>query len=108
MALTRSKIAYDLNESPHRLEVPYDQQIIEYVFSSDLYKRKFYSSFIENREKVCDSLTRRFGFQIQNDVLCDIRLYTMIEKRGFLIIKDGVKVCRENIILDGTKLMKLS
>ena len=107
--LTRRGVAYDLNISPHRLEVPYNGETIVYVFSSDLYKKKFYDQFLDNREQIGASLSKRFGFEIQNDLLCDLKLYATIEKRGFLILKDGVKfVCRENIILDGHKLTKRS
>ena len=109
MALTRGGVAYDLNESPYRLDVPYDQEVLTLVFSSDQYRMKFYDRFIDNRKKISASLTNRFGFLIENDVLADLRLYATIEKRGFLIIKGEDKiVCRENITLDGTKLMKLS
>lgn len=103
--LTRSAVAYDLNISPHRLEVPYGDEILTYVFSSALYRRNFYERFLDNREQIGASLSKRFGFEIQNDLLCDLKLYTTIEKRGFLILKDEVKfVCQENIILDGQKL----
>ena len=109
MALTRSKVAYNLEESPHRLEVPYKDFHLVYVFSSDLYKRKFYERFIDNREEISNSLSRRFGFRIQADVVSDLRLYSTIEKRGFLVIKDGVKiVCQENIILNGANLTSRS
>lgn len=109
VSLTRRGVAYDLNISPHRLEVPYGSETIVYVFSSELYKRKFYDQFLDNREVIGASLSKRFGFEIQNDLLCDLKLYTTIEKRGFLILKDGVKfVCRENIILDGHKMTKRS
>ena len=110
MALTRNNVAYNLNESPYRLEVPYDDHmILTYVFSSDFYKTNFYNRFPENRGKISESLSRRFGFLVQNDVLCDLKLYSSIEKRGFLIIKGEEKiVCQEDIILDGAKLMKLS
>lgn len=109
MGLTRNGIAYDLNISPYRLEVPYEDVTLVYVFSSDLYKMNFYNRFLENREKISASLTNRFGFRIENDLLCDLKLYTMIEKRGFLILKGEDKiVCRENIILDGRKLTSKS
>lgn len=107
--LTRSAVAYDLNISPHRLEVPYGDEVLTYVFSSALYRRNFYDRFLDNREQIGASLTKRFGFQIGNDLLCDLKLYTTIEKRGFLIFKNEVKfVCREDIILDGQKLIKRS
>lgn len=109
MALTRSGVAYNLDESPHRLEVPYENQTLVFVFSSDLYKQKFYERFVDNRRKIVDSLTRRFGFRVENDVLCDIRLYSSIEKRGFLILKDGERfVCQENITLNGGLVMRQS
>lgn len=107
MALTRSGVAYNLDESPHRLEVPYENQTLVFVFSSGLYKQKFYDRFIENRREISDSLSGRFGFRVENDVLCDIRLYRTIEKRGFLILKDGERfVCQDNIILNGGLMMK--
>lgn len=109
MALTRNNVAYNLNESPHRLEVPYGSQSLIYVFSSDFYKTNFYNRFIDNREKISESLSKRFGFRVQNDLLADLKLYTSIEKRGFLIIKGEDKiVCQENITLDGALLMKRS
>lgn len=105
VALTRNNVAYNLNESPHRLEVPYDQGSLIYVFSSEFYKTNFYNRFLDNREKINESLSKRFGFNVQNDLLSDLKLYTSIEKRGFLIIKDEEKiVCQENITLDGALL----
>lgn len=108
--LTRSKVAYDLSISPHMLEVPYDHgETLVYVFSSKLYKDKFYNALFENREKINESLSNRFGFKIVNDLLCDLKLYISIEKRGFLILKDKEKmVCQEDIICDGHLRMKES
>lgn len=105
--LTRSKVAYDLTISPHILEVPYDHgETLVYVFSSKLYKDKFYNALFENREKINESLSKRFGFRIESDLLCDLKLYISIEKRGFLILKDKEKfVCVEDIILDGNRVM---
>ena len=109
MALTRNNVAYNLNESPHRLEVPYEQQSLIYVFSSEFYKTNFYNRFLDHREKISESLSKRFGFRVENDLLSDLKLYTSIEKRGFLVIKGEDKiVCQENITLDGAKLMMLS
>ena len=109
MALTRNNVAYNLNESPHRLEVPYEQQSLIYVFSSEFYKTNYYNRFLDHREKISESLSKRFGFRVENDLLSDLKLYTSIEKRGFLVIKGEDKiVCQENITLDGAKLMMLS
>ena len=51
-ALTRSNIAYDLTISPHYATVVYEDQEVKYIFSSDLYKRKFLEKITENRMKV--------------------------------------------------------
>lgn len=108
--LTRSKVAYDLTISPHLLEIPYESgETLVYVFSSELYKNNFYNRFLENREKINESLSNRFGFRITNDLLCDLKIYISIEKRGFLILRDKEKiVCVEDIILDGSRMMKQS
>lgn len=103
--LTRNNIAYDLNISPHTLKIEYPDNTIEFVFSSQLYVEKFASKYKENREKINQSLSNRFGFHITNDILADLKLYITIEKRGFLIYKDGIKFeCLNDITLDGLNL----
>ena len=101
--LTRSKVAHDLNISPHILEVCYSEySTIKFVFSSELYKDIFVGKMVENRETINQSLTNRFGFNIKNDKLSDLKLYSKTEKRGFLIYHNGVKIeCLNNITLDG-------
>lgn len=105
MSLTRSKIAYDLNISPHVSIVSYDHTELKFVFSSALYQRNFSAKLEEHRKKINDSLSNRFGFEVRNDVLADLRLYLTIEKRGFLIYQDGKKFeCLNTLILDGQNL----
>ncbi len=104
--LTRSNIAYDLNLSPHKIKLDYRDCDITYVFSSELYKTKFLEKLAGNRANINISLSNRFGFVIVNDILSDLKLYTTIEKRGFLIYKGLVKVeCLNNITLDGSQLI---
>lgn len=104
--LTRSKIAYDLTISPHKVIVAYESFKLVYVFSSGLYKRNFKDKLQSNREKINHSISNRFGFSIKNDILSDLKLYTTIEKRGFLIYKDKEKIeCLNNIVLDGNNLI---
>lgn len=103
--LTRSNIAYDLSISPHRTLVSYGDQSLEYVFSSDLYKRKFLEKQEDHRKQIDRSLTKRFGFTVKHPVLADVKLYSTIEKRGFLLVKNGVEVqCQEKLVLDGAKV----
>lgn len=105
MELTRSKIAYNLHHSPHREVIPYVEGTTTYVFSSDLYRRKFLEKLKANREEISKSLTKRFGVMVRSDALADFRLYTTIEKRGFLLIQDREEVeCRDRVIFDGVKM----
>lgn len=109
MSLTRSNIAYDLKVSPHETNITYSDEVITFIFSSDLYRQKFAEKLIDNRKKINESLSNRFGFTIVNDKLCDLKLYCTIEKRGFLIFQNqrGIE-CLDNIILDGHQMMKKS
>lgn len=109
--LTKSKIAYDLNISPHRETITYsiagETEEITFIFSSNLYRTKWRERFEENRSKINESLTNRFGFDISLNQLADIKLYSTIEKRGFLLYKGPVKVeCLNDIILNGLLQMK--
>lgn len=99
--LTRSNIAYDLTISPHVYNVSYDDFRMDFVFSSELYMNKFAEKMKENRDKINTSLSNRFGFDVCAGSLADLKLYTTIEKRGFLVYKDGVQLCEKSITLDG-------
>lgn len=107
--LTRSKVAYDLNVSPHRHMISYGDDEITYVFSSELYRDKFTARVQENRENINHSLSNRFGFTIINDLLCDIKLYITVEKRGFLIMKGQDKLdCLNQVELHGQTIKTLN
>lgn len=103
--LTRNNIAYNLSVSPYRETIPYKDETITFVFSSELYKTKFKEKLNDNRTQIDESLSRRFGVSVKADIIADLRLYTNIEKRGFLLIKDGVEVeCRDKITLSGVTM----
>ena len=107
--LSRRKIAYDFNVSPYKEVIQYDSHTVKYVFSSELYREKFTDRLAAHRVKINDSLSNRFGININMILLSDIKLYTSIEKRGFLLEVDGVKVpCQKHITLDGNKMTLLS
>lgn len=103
--MSRRGIVNDLKESPFMKKIIYaSNNYIVFFFSSKLYKEKFEERLEENRKKINESLSNRFGFKIENDVLCDIKLYINIEKRGFLLKnhKEGFE-CLRNIRLDGKR-----
>ena len=106
--LSRRGVAYNLELSPYVLLVSYENgQALEYRFSSEMYKKKFQEGMKENRKKLSISLTNRFGFLIESDLMFDIVLYKQIEKRGFFV-KCGEEVYTwpNNIKLNGGQLMK--
>jgi hypothetical protein len=111
--VTRSGVYHVLEESIHRLEVFYKSPVkdegsykIEYVFSSELYKDIFMKKQYENRVKINESVSKRFGFTIVNNLLCDLKLYMQTEKRGFLIISNDRNItCLDNLKLDGVNLI---
>ena len=81
--LTRSKVAYNLGISPHRFTIDYGDTVVTYVFSSDLYKRKFIERLVENRESINSSLTNRFGYECAINELCKIKTLFFNRKKGF-------------------------
>lgn len=101
--LTRNGIAYNLSLSPYKLTIKYDKNdYITFKFSSQLYKDNFQNKLKVNRNNINNSLSKRFGFSILNEKLSDLKLYSSIEKRGFLIeTKEGIYECLNIIKLDG-------
>ena len=109
MALTRSGIAYDLTKSPYKVVLSYSGQSIIYTFSSQLYKDIFLRKLEENREATNALLSKRFGIQVEENELCDLKLYAKVEKRGYLIETDSeVMTCREQVKLNGGKVIQIS
>lgn len=105
--LTIRGVCYNLKVTPYTLRVNYEDIDLEYKFSSQLYKDKFISKLGTNRDNINNSLSNRFGFTIVNDLLCDIKLYSMTEKRGFLIMTNDDRTieCLSTIKLDGKNLI---
>jgi hypothetical protein len=109
MQLTRAGVSYNLYKSPHLLEMEYEGVKVVYHFSSQSYRVKFLSRCGENRESINQSLSKRFGFNVEAEALADLKLYATIEKRGFLISINGDYIeCQNDIILDGLKMIQKS
>ena len=106
--LTRSKVAHNLHYSPYILNVEYEGDSITFVFSSKFNQERFNNKIEENREIISHSLSKRFNFIIKNSVLSDLKLYTSIEKRGFLVkTNKDVFECLDSITLDGSNLIMM-
>lgn len=100
---SRKGIFYDLNVSEYRATI----NNITYVFSSELHKQKFIERVKDNRENINSKLTKRYGIEIENNILADLILYKSVETRGYLVINGvGEKLCKETVKLDGVKVTK--
>lgn len=107
--LTRSGIAHDLNTSPYSINIEYaNGDNLRYVFSSEMYKIKFAEKLINNRISISETLSRKFGFKVVNDKLADIKLYSTIETRGFLIKGKEDYICLDTVELIGVNLIQRS
>ena len=105
--LTRSGIAYNIEISPHILKLEYEEDELEFVFSSNRYKEIFLRKMQDNRDKIHQALSKRYGFEIVNtiNILADIKLYSITEKRGFLIKnREESYRCLNTIKLNGLNL----
>ena len=107
MTLTRNGIAYNFHSSPYEVEVKYKNFNLIYRFSSKNNVNKFLNKQKENRTIINNSLSKRFKINLILDFIADLKLYSTVETRGFLIISEGNKLeCQEEVIFDGLKVMK--
>lgn len=106
MELTRDGICYNFYKSPYEVKIDYDNgKHIIYRFSSKNNIKRFETKLKENRIKINGSLSKRFKFDIVQDIICDLKLYSLVETRGFLLISNGVFIeCLENIQLNGVEV----
>lgn len=105
--LTRfSKIAYDFTSSPYHYIIKYDEKtIIKYIFSSNLNVERYKNKLASNRKYHNDSLSNRYKMNINLNLIADLKLYTGVEKRGFLLfLNEDMITCLENVELVGTTI----
>lgn len=106
---TRNGICKTLFKSPYKLQVLYGDKEITFYFSSSYNVERFKSKLESNRNYYNSSLSKRFKFEVTNNVVADIKLYCVIEQRGFFISSNGVIFdCLENLILNGDNLTNKS
>lgn len=102
--MTRGGVEYDLNISPYRYTADTG---LTFVFSSKYHLDTFKTKQGENRNRLNESLSNRFNYYVEFNILADCVLYRQIEQRGFLIFKDGENYPCQNIIkFSGEKATK--
>lgn len=100
--LSRNGVAYNLELSPYEIIIEYDHEKIKYKFSTQLNLERFKKKLNDNRDKINGSLSNRFNIKITNNQLCDIKLYSQVETRGFYIeCKERKFTCLSSIKLNG-------
>lgn len=107
MSLTRNGISYKFHESPYETKVTYENIDLIFRFSSANNVKKFLNKSTNNRDVVNSSLSKRFKINVTLNFLADLKLYTSVETRGFLIISEGNYFeCLEEVEFDGHHLTK--
>ena len=100
--LSRRGVTDNLKTSPYIVEINYNYDAIDYIFSSKVNYNKFKNRYLSERNILTKSLIDRFKININSNILSDIRTYLKIEHRGFLIVINGKVVeCQDIIVLDG-------
>ena len=107
MTLSRNGIAYNFDNSPYQVKMSYENFDLIFRFSSKNNVSKFLNKYLDNRGMINNSLSKRFKINLSFDLIADIKLYTLVESRGFLIIhKDDRFECLEEVEFDGINLTK--
>jgi len=81
--MTKDGIEYDFNITPYETVKKYNGCILTFKFSSEFYKNKF---DILSRETQLNKKLKIVGIDYDETLLHDIKLYFLIEKRGFQIV----------------------
>lgn len=95
--MTKNGVCYQIEKSPYKFTI--DE--VTFYFSSLSHKTKFCDRFLKNRVDINTSISKRFEVNFISNILCDVVLYKKIETRGFLIEKEGLKICQNLILSNG-------
>lgn len=102
---TANGVYYNLKESDYF----YDLDGMRFYFSSRFYQAKFESQAYFEIKRFNAALKKVYKnkFDINMSQLALIRLYTMIEKRGFyIIVREDEVTCVEDLAFVGTVTFK--
>lgn len=87
-------IYYNIEKSPHHF-IYHDY---DFYFSSSLNLNKFLKvvdSYIENEQ---EKLKSRYKVKLTDDILLAFSCYRKIEKRGFKVLKHGVRINLKDLL----------
>lgn len=100
---SRSNVFKILSES----NFIFEEGRIKYFFASATHLEKFIELKEVNRERINESLTRRFKIKLCLNEMCDIVLYSKVETRGFYLEIEGVGYSWiSNLELNGIKTIE--
>ena len=98
---TRNGIYHNLERSPYHVTIGG----MTYWFSSVFYMQKFQELLQGNRKRLNASLTKRFKVDVDVPVLCDLVLYSTVEKRGFRVESEGeLGLCLNSLRFGGGRV----
>ena len=81
--LTANGVCYNLKRSPYT----YEYFGFRFYFSSRTHLKNFVEKATMKQEWLCDSLTRRFKYDVDASTLAVFQLYNTIETRGFHVVR---------------------
>jgi hypothetical protein len=102
---TARGIYHDIKESEYVFAVGE----MKFYFSSSLYRDKFIELYQEEKDRFNQALNNVYKdkFNLLGNYLAWLRLYCLIEKRGFYIIFNGVEIqCPDDLVFVVTPTYK--
>jgi beta-galactosidase beta subunit len=95
MPVTLRGIYHNLRESKYTIS---NSEVV-FFLSSELYREKFMSGYLENSDKMNEKMNKILTVQtpFNYDTLADIQFYKCIEKRGFFVLLKGVSITWDDL-----------
>lgn len=81
--MTKDGIEYNFDKTPYETTKKYNGCVLTFKFSSEFYRNKF---VILSKEPCVNKKMKMLGISYDETLLKDIKLYSIIEKRGFQIV----------------------
>lgn len=89
--LTKAGVCYNVERSPYSFEY----MGYTFFFSSPGHRDSFMEKARVRREWLTDSLSKRFHFKVEADLVAVFQLYCQVETRGFHVVDELGNVYRD-------------